>query len=389
MVLKILFSILFGTSISYLDLQIFGDIAHITSQIFLRYLKLISLPILFFAVLHSIISIKNHNIMKKITVRTVFYAVMTTAIAAFVSMVFYLYFMDASSVGTIGCENASAATAIDKCYTDYFLKIIPDNIVTVFTEGNVLGVMFIAILIGFLVFKLDQKIVLQMESSVKGVYKVFIMMAELIIKLLPFFIWAFAYNAVLLFKKNPIADDFILYIAIILMANLFQAIFVLPFILIINKISPIKLFKKMVPALGVGFFSKSSTATLPFTIKCLNSYGVEHKKASMLAPLCAVINMNACAAFILITVLFVLSANGYVLSGYDYVYWYIIAIISAIGNAAVPMGCYFMTVACLSAIGAPIGMMAIILPFHAIIDMLETAINIWSDACIIAISAKD
>ena len=65
--------------------------------------------------------------------------------------------------------------------------------------------------------------------------------------------------------------------------------------------------------------------------------------------------------------------------------WILISVISAIGNAGVPMGCYFLTLSLLSGTGAPIAILGIILPIYTIIDMVETAENVWSDSCVATI----
>ena len=69
--------------------------------------------------------------------------------------------------------------------------------------------------------------------------------------------------------------------------------------------------------------------------------------------------------------------------------WLFIAGRAAVGNAGVPMGCYFLTLSLMSSIGAPIGLMGIILPIYTIIDMIETAENVWSDSCVCAMTDHD
>ena len=69
--------------------------------------------------------------------------------------------------------------------------------------------------------------------------------------------------------------------------------------------------------------------------------------------------------------------------------WILISVISAIGNAGVPMGCYFLTLSLMSGIGAPIAVLGIILPIYTIIDMVETAENVWSDSCVCAMTDHD
>jgi Na+/H+-dicarboxylate symporter len=98
--------------------------------------------------------------------------------------------------------------------------------------------------------------------------------------------------------------------------------------------------------------------------------------------------MNGCAAFILVTSLFVMQNGGIALTLPTILTWVLISVVSAVGNAGVPMGCYFLTLSLMSGIGAPIGIMGVILPIYAIIDMIETAVNVWSDSCVCAMVDK-
>ena len=98
--------------------------------------------------------------------------------------------------------------------------------------------------------------------------------------------------------------------------------------------------------------------------------------------------MNGCAAFILVTSLFVMQNGGIQLTLPTIMLWILISVISAVGNAGVPMGCYFLTLSLMSGINAPLGILGIILPVYTIIDMIETAVNVWSDSCVCAIVDK-
>ncbi len=113
------------------------------------------------------------------------------------------------------------------------------------------------------------------------------------------------------------------------------------------------------------------------------------KVASFTLPLCTTINMNACAGFILTTVLFVSMSNGVVYSPVEMVIWIAIATIAAVGNAGVPMGCYFLSSAFLAAMNVPLNILGMILPFYTLIDMLESSINVWSDSCVAAVVNKE
>ena len=99
--------------------------------------------------------------------------------------------------------------------------------------------------------------------------------------------------------------------------------------------------------------------------------------------------MNGCAAFILVTSVFVMQNGGTTLGLGASLLWVLIAVFSAVGNAGVPMGCYFLTLSLMTGIGAPVSIMGLILPIYTIIDMVETAENVWSDSCVCAVTDKD
>ncbi len=98
--------------------------------------------------------------------------------------------------------------------------------------------------------------------------------------------------------------------------------------------------------------------------------------------------MNGCAAFILITSVYLLQNAGIEIGLNTMLVWVFIATFAAIGNAGVPMGCYFLTLSLVSSMNIPVSLMGIILPVYAVIDMIETSLNVWSDSCVANIVNK-
>ena len=147
---------------------------------------------------------------------------------------------------------------------------------------------------------------------------------------------------------------------------------------------------KMMPAVLMALFTKSSAATLPVTMDSSERrLGVSSKVARFVLPICTTINMNGCATFILVTSLFVMQNGGIELTIPTMLLWLLLSVVSAIGNAGVPMGCFFLTLSLMTGIGAPVAIMGIILPVYTIIDMIETAENVWSDSCVAAMTDHD
>ncbi|MBO7433040.1 MAG: cation:dicarboxylase symporter family transporter, partial [Salinivirgaceae bacterium] len=165
---------------------------------------------------------------------------------------------------------------------------------------------------------------------------------------------------------------------------------VLPLFLLVRGLNPLTVLGRMAPAVLTALFTKSSAATLPVTMDSAERrLGVRPTVARFVLPVCTTVNMNGCAAFILVTSLFVMQNGGTPITFSTIALWLLISVVSAVGNAGVPMGCYFLTLSLMSGVGAPIGVLAVILPFYTIIDMIETAENVWSDSCVNAMVNRD
>ena len=172
--------------------------------------------------------------------------------------------------------------------------------------------------------------------------------------------------------------------------NAIQFFVVLPLFLLLRGLNPLKVFRQMSPAIAVALFTKSSAGTLPVTLASAeNNLKANPKVSRFVLPICTTINMNGCAAFILVTSLFVMQNAGIELTLGTMLTWLFVAVLAAVGNAGVPMGCYFLTLSLMSSLGVPLGIMGIILPIYTIIDMIETAENVWSDSSVCAMVDHD
>ncbi len=378
-----------GILTGWANVPVLNDTATVLSDLFLRLLRLISLPIIFLAVTSTITGMKSYHEMRRLGRKVLTYTLATTLIAATVALILYVLIDPASSAQSI--EGVVAPETKQASYFSFVLNIIPSNFVQAFSDGNVMGIVFIAIFLSLTTLMLPEEQKVFLNKLFSSLFGALILMTGFIIKLMPIAIWAFMVLLVKDLQENyAYFSRIILYIACVVGANLVQGLIILPIFLKIKKIPPMKAFRGMAQALTVAFFSKSSSATLPVSIRCAEkNLGVKPKISNFSLPLCSVINMNGCAAFILITVLFVSSLHGLTFTAFDLVSWIFIATFAAVGNAGVPMGCFFLTSAFLIGMEVPLYMMGLILPFYTVLDMIETALNIWSDSCITIAVDKD
>ena len=228
-----------------------------------------------------------------------------------------------------------------------------------------------------------------LEPLFSSLYATIVNIVHAIISALPFISVAFFIILISQLNTNLNFHGLGHYLLALLFANFFQAFVVLPVFLLKNHLSPFKILKAMMPALVTAFLSKSSAAAMPTSIQCAEkNLGVSKNISRISFPLCTTINMNACAAFILITVLFVSQVENVTFTPLELSGWVLISTIAAIGNAGIPMGCYFLTLSLLSSMNVSVALLGTILPFYTILDMLESAINLWSDTCVTLIVDK-
>ena len=362
-------------------------VADTITELFMNGLKVISMPIVFLSIVSTLASMETLSNAAKILRNLLKYTILTTLLAAAIGLALFLI-IDPVNTTTAATTSFSAPSGT---YLSFLMKIIPTNPIEPFVEGNVLAVASMATILGIAIIKLPEEHGKPLKSFFTGLFQTLLKISSWAIKLIPLAVFGFTIQFVYALKTSQAElRPLLLYATCVIVANVIQGAIVLPLLLKRKGISPIKLFKAMLPALATAFFTKSSSAALPLTLKCAQERaGISTKTSSFSLPLCSVINMNGCAAFILITVLFVSLSSGMTLGIMQMIPWIAIASLAAIGNAGVPMGCFFLTTAFLVGMGVPLTLLGLILPLYAIFDMVETALNVWSDSCVTAITDKN
>ncbi len=381
-------AILLGIATGYMQNAMIFRLAETLSQLFINLLKLVSLPIIFLSIVSTAAGMENFEQIKRLGQKVVKYTLLTTLLAATIALTLFIGINPVRENITHSLQNETSGA--QPSYWSFFIQIVPSNIVQPFSENNVIGVLFLAMLLSFAIVSLPTQHRTILHSFFSSIYAAIIIITKWIVAVMSIAIWAFITLFMRDLNQGLNMKSLALYLTCILAANLIQAFIVLPALLKFKKISPWYMAKGMYPALSVAFFTKSSAAALPMAMRCAEeNVGISRRVASFTLPLCTTINMNACAAFILITVLFVSMSQGVSYTIPEMGLWIILSTIAAIGNAGVPMGCYFLASAFLAAMNVPLHILGVILPFYTLIDMLESAINVWSDSCVAAVVNRE
>ena len=387
-------ALVIGALLGLVGINWIDETATFLANIYTRLFQLVAVPTIVLAVTTTLATLSSKGT-GRIFAHTLSYTLLTTTAAAIVGALLYVTIAPENIPQSLlteaeGSVEASAEVVKQEGYLGHILSVIPNNIVRPLLDGNVLSLLLLAFAIGLGLARLPE------SENKQAVMRLLLGLQELLFQLihalilaLPLGIAAFAAQLSAQMSAGIIADSLGKYVLVVLFGNSLQFFIVLPLFLVARGLNPIKVLRAMSPAVLMALFTKSSAATLPITMQSAEQrLGVTPSIARFVLPICTTINMNGCAAFILVTSLFVMQQGGTPITLPTILLWILISVISAVGNAGVPMGCYFLTLSLMSGIGAPIAVLGLILPIYTIIDMIETAENVWSDSCVCAIVGR-
>lgn len=362
------------------------------ATVYTRLFKFVAVPTIALAITTTLASLGAGKNSGKIFLHTIFWTLLTTFAAAGVGALLYKFIAPGNlPMELVQSGQGDVPADLGKfSYYGHLLSVVPDNILTPVLSGNVLSILLVAAAVGITLAKFrDSGNIQVLTKVIFGLQELLFALIRGLVWALPLGIVAFAAQLAAQMSAGVIIGSLGKYVAVVLGGNLLQFFVVLPLFLLAKGLNPVKVFRNMLPAVLMALFTKSSAATLPVTVASAeNNMKAKPEVARFILPVCCTINMNGCAAFVLITSLFVMQNSGAVLTLPLILLWILISVVSAIGNAGVPMGCYFLTLSLVSGMGNAVGILGVILPIYTIIDMIETAVNVWSDSCVCAIVDK-
>ena len=393
-------ALVLGAVLGLLQQNWVNELADFVAAVYTRLFQVLAAPTIALAIITTLSTLGKQKDTGMIFRHTITYTLLTTVCSALVGLVLFLVVRPDSlpeqivNSGVVaGIEDVKPESSV----YDHILSVIPSNMVQPFLAGNVLSILLLAAAVGVgLSAMKESESKKTLINMVNGLQDLMFILIKALIRTLPLGIVAFAAQLTAA-PIEGLGGALGNYVLVILGGNLVQFFLILPLFLLARGLNPLYILKCMSLAVLMAFFTKSSAATLPVTIQSAEqNLNVNPKVSRFVLPICTTINMNGCAAFILVTSLYVMQNGGFI--SFDQplltllptlLLWLLIAVISAIGNAGVPMGCYFLTFSLMSGIGAPLSIMGIILPVFTVIDMVETAENVWSDSCVCNMVNKD
>jgi len=383
-------AMLAGIATAFIGNIYLDNSADVVADITIRFMKLMAVPLLFLSIVSSASHFRNLKQIKSLGLKIFKYTIFTTFLAAFVAEGLYLLVSPVllSSQTELKAQNIESQNG----FFQTFLSMVPDNITGAFLNNNVLAIVAMAIMLALAILTIKPEKQDILFGFFGGLLDASMKIVQVGLKFIPLSVWAF----VTILARQVFNDDTGSLNAIggltltVISANIIQGLIVIPLLLKSKGIKPWLLFKQVKEALILAFFTRSSLATLPVSLEhSIKDAKISEDIARLSLPLCTTINMNGCAQFILLSVYFVSNYTGTTMLWWEHIGMIILAVVAAIGNAGVPMGCFFLASSILASKNIPIHLMGSILPLYAFIDMVETSLNVWSDIGITKIVDKE
>ncbi|MGC0419324.1 dicarboxylate/amino acid:cation symporter [Embleya sp. AB8] len=355
--------------------------------IFVQLLKLAVPPLVFTAILVSVVNLRNVNNAARLAARTLQWFLITSLIAVGIGITIGL--VTNPGDGFKAPAKADVSKLHNGGWLDFLTGIIPTNIVKSFSEVNVLQIVFLAVVVGAAILSVGAKA----EPAIKA--------AEIVLEIVQKALWwviklsplgtlgligksVAVYGWDLVKPLGTFTADIYVGCALVLFV-------VYPLLLaLVGKVNPLHYFKGAWPAIQLAFVSRSSVGTMPVTQKVTERLGVPKDYASFAVPFGATTKMDGCAAiYPAVAAIFVAEVYGVNLGIKDYL---LIAFVSVIGSAATAglTGAIVMLTLTLSTVGLPLEGVALLLAIDPILDMMRTATNVAGQVVVpILVSSRE
>lgn len=351
-------------------------------DLFVRLIRMVVVPLVFVTLVSGVVSMGDPSKLGSLGVKTLAVYMSTTLAAIVIGLTLAAYFQPGVGVDLSLAVPSNVQVPIP--LSERLLSIVPSNPIAALAEGNILAIIFFALLVGISLLVIGEKgrpVSDLMNASSEMMLKI----THWVMEVAPFGVFALIASVAGNQGVSALLDVVILVVCVVLAcATHMLLIHGLIMMRIVLGLSPSSFFRGARDAMLVAFSTSSSSATLPVSMSVAeNKLGIKPVVASTVLPLGATINMDGTALYVGIVSVFAAQAFGVELTMADYAIMAGSTTLVSVGTAAVPGASLFLMAAVMGSVGISPEQIAIvigfILPFDRPLDMLRTAVNIGGD----------
>ena len=358
----------------------------IIGKLFVNSLKMLVVPLVLISLICGVCGIGDIRLLGRIGTKTFLIYMMTTALAIATAIGLGLLFGigKGMEVETEAAFEAKSAPPL----LDVFANIVPSNPISAMANGDMLSIIFFAILIGISILMVG-KPAKGLVQSLELINEVILKMVTIIMNLAPYGVFALLTKAMAELGLDLIWS-LLGYVAVLIGSLAFHFFITMMIVLKLFSGLSIKTFlAKMREVQIFAFSTSSSNATIPITLRTVTKrMGVNNSVASFTVPFGATINMDGTAIMQGTATIFIANIYGIDLGVTEYLTVILMSVLASVGTAGVPGVGLIMLSMVFAQVGLPIEGIGLILGVDRILDMLRTAVNVGGDAAVTAIVAK-
>ncbi|WP_342748197.1 dicarboxylate/amino acid:cation symporter [Desmospora activa] len=378
--------IYFPATFDSVNTYVFSPVA----DLFLKAIKMIVVPLVFFSIAIGAAGMADPKKLGRIGGKTILLYLITTAVAISLALILANVIGPGTHAGNIPLPEEAPDAAKDGAPSilETFVNIVPENPIAALAEGQMLQIIFFALVFGFGMAFLGSKVD-RVKELVEQANEIMMWMIHQLMKIVPFAAFALMARAIGEAGPNLVGSMALYMITLVSVLLLHMTITYGLFLKFIAKLSPIKFYKAMFPAMEVAFTTSSSAATLPVTMdRVEKGLNVPKSISSFVLPLGATVNMDGTAIMQGVAAIFIAQVYGIDLTITQQLLIVLTATLASIGTAAVPSAGIVMLTIVFPVVGLPIEGLAIVLGVDRLLDMARTATNITGDAMVATCIAK-
>ncbi|MGB7978021.1 MAG: dicarboxylate/amino acid:cation symporter [Chlamydiales bacterium] len=396
-VLAIAFGSYVGRHTSVFDITFYA-MADTAGAIFLNALMLVVVPLVSSSIISGIARIGNEGAFGRLGGKMFLFYIGTSLLAILIG----LFFVNLIAPGTDyagappGLEEGDASALKEKmmqkgagALLEVLMSIVPSNIVAAFSRGEMLGLIFFSILFGYALSKIEGQASSVLQSFFQGIFQTMIQVTQIIMKFLPIGVFCLVAKVFMSTGVSSLKSVSLFFVAVMLGLIVFMFIGLPLLLKWVARVSPIRHFQAMGPALATAFSTSSSSATLPITMDCVEKRaGVSNRICSLVVPLGTSINMSGSALYECVAAIFVAQAYGVELNFATQFLIVLLSLVTSIGVAGIPSASLVAIIIILRVVGLPVEGIGLFVAVDRLLDMCRTTVNVFSDSCCAILVAK-
>ena len=371
---------------SFMDVYIVNGLFYIIGKMFVVALKMLVVPLVLFSLITGVLGIGDIRELGKVGAKAFILYLLTTAVAIALAITI------AASLGIgEGVHMTSAVTFTAKeapPLSSVLINIIPGNVINAMAKGNMLQIIFFAILLGISILMVGKKAEPLVELVEIG-NEIMMKMVNIIMAVAPYAVFALLAKAFANLGLSLLLNlaGYVLVLIGALMIHLFITLMIV--LKVFSGKSPSMFLKKAKEMQIFAFSTSSSNATIPVTLRVVTKkLGVNNSVASFTVPFGATINMDGTAIMQGVATVFIANAYGVNLGITGYLTVILMSVLASIGTAGVPGVGLIMLSMVFTQVGLPVEGIGLILGVDRLLDMTRTAVNVSGDAVVSIIVAK-